>query len=199
MNNYLSTGQIAKYCGVHIRTVIRWIEQGHLKGYKLPGRGNNRVELLAFIDFLNANNMPIPAELAPQRRRVLIIEDDVFMAKLIMLTFQAEGWETFYAADGFQAGLTLAKTPIDLMTLDLMMPTMDGFSVLSFIAQDPELQKTPVIVISGSNEDLLNRAKAAGAAAVLEKPLDEKRLIEVASRLLEQKTSALAKSRKSAF
>ena len=38
----LTSGEIATYCDVNLRTVIRWIESGKLKGFKLPGRGNNR-------------------------------------------------------------------------------------------------------------------------------------------------------------
>lgn len=191
MNNYLSTGQIAKYCGVHLRTVIRWIEQGHLKGYKLPGRGNNRVELHEFLSFLKSNSMPIPAELISNKKHVLVIEDDVSMAKFIMLIFQANGWDTSYAADGFQAGLTLAKTSIDLITLDLNMPTMDGFSVLSILSQDLDLKTIPVLVISAGSEELLDKAKSAGAIATLGKPLKAEDLLKVVDSLVEQSFNSL--------
>ena len=58
----LTTGEIARYCGVNFRTVIRWIERGRLKAYQLPGRGDNRVTVEDFIDFLKVNSMPIPEE-----------------------------------------------------------------------------------------------------------------------------------------
>lgn len=63
MKEALTTGEVAKYCGVNFRTVIRWIEKGYMKAYKLPGRGDNRVPIDSLIDFLKQNNMPIPAEL----------------------------------------------------------------------------------------------------------------------------------------
>jgi len=59
----LSTGEIAKLCDVNLRTVIRWIERGALKGFKLPGRGNNRVRVEDFLAFLVEHEIPIPAEL----------------------------------------------------------------------------------------------------------------------------------------
>lgn len=142
--------------------------------------------------------MPIPKELLTSQKRVLVIDDDVSIAKFIMLVFQADGWEVFYAADGFQAGLTLAKTPMDLITLDLMMPTMDGFTVLSVLSQDSDLKKIPVLVVSGGNEELLNRAKQAGAADTLIKPIDGKKLIDVANKLTGQNsktTSNLSNSK----
>ena len=48
----LTSGEIATYCDVNLRTVIRWIESGKLKGFKLPGRGNNRVLVSDFVSFL---------------------------------------------------------------------------------------------------------------------------------------------------
>lgn len=58
----LTTGEIAKYCGVNSRTVIRWIERGHLRAYHLPGRGDSRVEVQDFLDFLRRHQMPVPEE-----------------------------------------------------------------------------------------------------------------------------------------
>lgn len=184
MSDFLSTGQIAKYCGVHLRTVIRWIERGHLKGYKLPGRGNNRVEKRTFINFLIANEMPIPEELLSQKSSVLVIDDDVAMAKAIMRVFHSDTWETAYAADGFQAGLAIANGQFDLITLDLMMPGIDGFSVLSTLKNDIKLNKIPVLVISGCDEKMLAEAKQSGASETLGKPFENKELIEIARKLI---------------
>ncbi|TNF38926.1 MAG: response regulator, partial [Gammaproteobacteria bacterium] len=44
MSKTLTTGDIARYCQVNFRSVIRWIERGLLKAHKLPGRGDNRVK-----------------------------------------------------------------------------------------------------------------------------------------------------------
>ncbi|ASP40977.1 hypothetical protein CHH28_17240 [Bacterioplanes sanyensis] len=59
----LTTGEVAKFCGVNFRTVIRWIERGHLQAYKLPGRGDNRIPVNGFVEFLKDNHMPVPDEL----------------------------------------------------------------------------------------------------------------------------------------
>ena len=68
----LTTGEAAKYCGVNFRTVIRWIERGHLDAYKLPGRGDNRIPVDTFVDFLRQNDMPVPDELVADDRRLLL-------------------------------------------------------------------------------------------------------------------------------
>lgn len=56
----LTTGEIAQHCGVNARTVIRWIKRGYLNAYQLPGRGDNRVAVEDFVNFLKAHDMPIP-------------------------------------------------------------------------------------------------------------------------------------------
>ena len=75
----LTTGEVAKYCGVNFRTVIRWIERGHLDAYKLPGRGDNRIPVESFVDFLANNNMPIPEELegGSQKMVMLVASEDI--------------------------------------------------------------------------------------------------------------------------
>lgn len=59
----LTTGEIAEYCDVNSRTVIRWIQRGHLRAYQLPGRGDNRVAVEDFLRFLKRHRMPVPEEL----------------------------------------------------------------------------------------------------------------------------------------
>ncbi|WDE07138.1 response regulator [Thalassomonas viridans] len=185
MNDSLSSGQIAKLCGVHLRTVIRWIEQGYLKGYKLPGRGNNRVLKQDFIRFLQESNMPIPQELARKEKCVLVVDDDSLMARAISLVMRSNGWQTLTAENGFEAGFKVNKFPVDLITLDLVMPTLDGFDVLKVLKQEENLRHIPVIVISASPEQDLAKAKALGASAVLSKPFDNNRLTAIATKLME--------------
>ena len=71
-----TTGEIAALCDVNLRTVIRWIDRGALKGFKLPGRGNNRVREEDFIAFLHEHEMPVPPELQKKISRHILIVDD---------------------------------------------------------------------------------------------------------------------------
>lgn len=184
MNTSLSTGQIAQYCGVHLRTVIRWIEQGHLKGYKLPGRGNNRVLKNEFIDFLTKQNMPIPEALSPNKKTVLIVDDDEKMANAISRVLRRDGWNTIHASDGFQAGLAMVKHTINLITLDLMMPNINGFDVLETLANDEQLRKIPILVISASDDKDLKKSLTLGAKDYLKKPFDNTKLLSTANQLI---------------
>lgn len=181
----LTTGDIAKMCDVNLRTVIRWIDRGALKGFKLPGRGNNRVRVEDFIVFLKEHEMPVPAELADaQNNRVLIIDDEGAVARSIARILRLAGYETETAVDGFQGGSLLVKYQPALITLDLRMPGINGYDVLKFIRSTPETSHIKVVVISALDQQALQRALDEGADAVLSKPFDNQELTDVIGRLM---------------
>ena len=86
----LTTGEIAAYCQVTLRAVLKWVSTGKLKAYRTPGR-HCRVRQEDFVDFLRRYNMPVPAELSSVThppKRVLIVDDDPTMTRSLqhMLT-----------------------------------------------------------------------------------------------------------------
>lgn len=104
----LTTGEVAKYCGVNFRTVIRWIERGHLEAYKLPGRGDNRIPVESFISFLQDNNMPVPEGLNVGQNCLLIYaENDECSTELASLARRA-GWDVLITQEPVQFGFLLA-------------------------------------------------------------------------------------------
>jgi excisionase family DNA binding protein len=179
----LTTGEVAKYCGVHFRTVIRWIEREHLKAFQLPGRGDNRVEIDDFIQFLEKNKMPIPEEFQDQDNRVLVVEDDSAMANAISRVLKRNGYETLIAPDGFFAGALLGIFSPHVVTLDLSMPTISGREVLGFIRDCEALQNTRVLVVSALPLSDLEDAVAAGADDLLQKPFENDILLEKIQKL----------------
>ena len=181
----LTTGDIAKYCDVNQRTVIRWLDKGALKGFKLPGRGNNRVKLDDFISFLKQNGMPVPEELAEQGMpKVLVVDDELPVANAIRRTLKPLGVSVEIANGGFEAGSQLMIQKPDLMTLDLSMPGMNGFDVIKFVRSTAEIEHTRILVISALNEDELQRAIDMGANAALSKPFDNEVLRSAVEELL---------------
>ncbi|NIB44271.1 response regulator [Pseudomaricurvus alkylphenolicus] len=173
----LTTGEAAKYCGVNFRTVIRWIERGRLKAYKLPGRGDHRIQVEDFVLFLQENDMPVPADLQAPNRSVLVIEDQPEMASAIRRVLARSGFEVEVARDGFSAGTMLSRMKPGLVTLDLKMPGMDGYEVLSFIRSNEEHANTKVLIISAETAAGLERAMALGATDVLPKPFENDELL----------------------
>src|SRR5438874_6174238 len=111
---------------------------------------------------------------------VLVIDDDATARELIADHLKADGFSVVTAAGGLE-GLKLAREvrPIAI-TLDVMMPDLDGWSVLAALRQDPELAEIPVIMITILDEH--RRGVALGAAGYLTKPIDRERLTRMIGR-----------------
>ncbi len=105
-------------------------------------------------------------------RKILIIEDEFHAGYLIKVNLEAEGYEVILALSG-EEGLEKAKANSpDLITLDVLMPQMDGFQVLGTLKTDEGLNSIPVIMISVVNEIRKKRGLKMGAADYLLKPID---------------------------
>lgn len=101
---------------------------------------------------------------------VLIVEDDVFLRKILATKFGKEGFDVRVAADGSEA-LTLMREQVPtLLLLDLILPKVSGFEVLTEMRTDDKLKGVPVIVLSnlGQEEDQ-ERATELGAIAFMTK------------------------------
>lgn len=121
---------------------------------------------------------------APQP--VLIVDDDAMARDVLSRILASEGYKVWTASDGEEA-LRLAKQvrPIAI-TLDVLMPKMDGWSVLARLQADPELRAIPVIVISITADRSLGAA--LGATAYLRKPVQREELLRT---LLQQRQKAI--------
>ncbi len=179
------TGEVAKICGVHLRTVIRWIERGELNAYQLPGRGDNRITADNLVLFLKKNDLPLPAELQLTQQRILVVDDDHDMAATLQRFLQRANFETAVAHDGFQAGNKLANFSPSLITLDLKMPGMSGLSVIKYIRLQEQMTNLKILVISALDEPELAHAVEIGADAFIQKPFNNKQLLERIKTLLE--------------
>jgi CheY-like chemotaxis protein len=105
---------------------------------------------------------------------VLVIDDDATARELISDHLKAGGFAVVTAAggvDGIKLARELRPTAI---TLDVMMPDLDGWSVLAALRQNPELADIPVIMVSIVDDK--RRGIALGAAGYLTKPIDRDRL-----------------------
>jgi len=123
--------------------------------------------------------IPDKAVAPPQRRRnaVLVIDDDDAARDMISRSLGKEGYEVIAAATG-EEGLRLARELRPLViTLDVIMPHMDGWAVLSALKADPDVAGIPVVIVS--IRDDRNLGFALGAADYLTKPLDRDRLLAV--------------------
>ncbi|MCC3405245.1 MAG: urea ABC transporter substrate-binding protein [Microcoleus sp. PH2017_10_PVI_O_A] len=120
-----------------------------------------------------------PLEL-PDAATVLVIDDDPDSRDLIARCLSKQGFRVLSSASG-EAGLELAKESLpDAITLDVMMPSMDGWAVLSALKADPDLANIPVIMLTFLDDQ--NQGLELGAAEYLRKPLDYKRFADLLSK-----------------
>lgn len=182
--NVFTTSQAAKWCGVSFRTVLRWIEKGELQAYQLPGRGDHRIQVDAFVEFLSKHEMPIPEQLNRSAFRALVVDDDPASVKIISKVLQLEGYEVRVAMDGFSAGAQLINFVPDIITLDLKMPGLSGNEVIRFIRSMKQFKKSRILVASSASIAKLEAAVSEGADDYLVKPLDLDKLREKVSAIL---------------
>ena len=116
----------------------------------------------------------------PMESRVLFIDDDASIGKLVRGLLEQRGFQVTLATSGRQ-GLDIARSnPPDVILLDVMMPGMDGFEVCGMIRQDQALHKIPVVMLTAmDSQDLHERACAAGAELCMTKPFWPERLLNV--------------------
>jgi PAS domain S-box-containing protein len=109
-------------------------------------------------------------------RTALVVEDDLKSASLIRVQLEAEGFTVMHAASAEEALVLAAQRTPSLITLDIMLPNMDGWEFLAHLKKSPELRRIPVVIIS----ILADPAKgfALGAAAVMQKPISRHELFE---------------------
>jgi DNA-binding response OmpR family regulator len=89
-------------------------------------------------------------------KKILIVEDDVFLNELMAKKLIEEGFDVIKAANG-EEGLELTRQEKpDLILLDLILPGVDGFEILEKMKDDPEMSSIPVIILSnlGQREDI---------------------------------------------
>jgi len=113
---------------------------------------------------------------------VLVVDDDPGVRKLLMQILEEEGYQVCTAENG-RDGLEKARLfKPDLITMDLMMPVMDGREAINQMRQEPELCGIPIVVVS-----VLPDSESAGGVASITKPIDEQTLIETVDSLLKRK------------
>jgi PAS domain S-box-containing protein len=117
---------------------------------------------------------PFSAPSVPNGATVLVIDDDAAVRELMARYLTKHGFRVETAVDG-QQGLELARSlRPDAITLDVLMPTLNGWSVLSQLKADPALAEIPVVVLTiVDNKDL---GFTLGASDYVTKPVDYKRL-----------------------
>jgi len=88
------------------------------------------------------------------KERILIVEDDKHISKLVKYNLEKAGFECTVATTGEKALEILDKEPVDLIILDIMLPKMDGFQTCKQIKQERKLSALPIIMLTAKSEEV---------------------------------------------
>jgi PAS domain S-box-containing protein len=119
---------------------------------------------------------PVPAAAPAVAGTALVVEDDQKSAELIRVQLEGEGFRVVHAESGETALTRAQQQPLSLITLDIMLPDIDGWELLARLKRLPDLRRVPIVIISiGADR---NKGFALGAAAVMEKPVSRRDLCD---------------------
>ena len=138
-----------------------------------------------------AEPRPRPPAAPPPRPRgpVLVIDDDPAARDMIQRLLTAEGFGVCLASDGEQGLRLAAEVRPVAITLDVLMPKLDGWAVLSALQASPELRDVPVVLVSIVSDRAIGLA--LGATDILAKPVERERLVAMLRRVARMPATVL--------
>ena len=149
MDDTMTVFIASKYCNVSSKTIINWVEAGHIKAYKTVG-GHRRIKKNDLEAFMLEQGIPIPEQKEEaDRKKILVVDDDLIIVESIVQALEEDeyNYEVISASDGFEAGLQVNHFNPDILILDIMMPDIKGYEVCKKIKSNKDSQHTKIIVM----------------------------------------------------
>lgn len=186
---FYTTGDIAKIFGVSRISTYKWVKQGKIKAFKIPG-GRYRITPKALNDFIRTSGLEEKISIPVCNTiKLLIVDDEKPLADLVKdyLESKHSHWHICTAYDGFEAGQLITKIFPDVILLDLFLPGINGFYLCRKIRNDEETKHIKIITITGyPTEENIEKIKECGIDALIKKPFEleemEKVILNVINR-----------------
>jgi twitching motility two-component system response regulator PilG len=120
------------------------------------------------------------------KKKILVVEDSPTTRKVVVLTLKQKGYALMEAQDGLEALSKIDEERPDLILLDIILPKMDGYKILSLIKENKDLKDIPVIMLT-SKDGFIDKCKGklAGSTAYLTKPFEPKDLIKTVRKYIQ--------------
>jgi DNA-binding response OmpR family regulator len=117
--------------------------------------------------------------LVVKRKRILVVDDEVYIAHILEFSLGMEGYDVITATSGEEALTKADCEHPDLVVLDILMPDIDGYEVCSRLRADERFAETPIILLTAKHgEEDRARGLAVGASAYITKPFRPVELID---------------------
>ena len=119
------------------------------------------------------------------KKRILVVDDDQNIRHLLEIVLRGGGYEVETASNGMEGLRRVQKAPPDLVILDVSMPQLGGWDVLSAIRAMENTRKLPVLMCTSKNlVSDVEQADALGATAYIPKPFDIERVVRKVNQIL---------------
>ncbi|MFD8235784.1 response regulator [Streptomyces sp. NPDC059696] len=118
--------------------------------------------------------------------RVLVVDDNKVIRQLIRVNLELEGLEVVTAADGAECLDVVHHVRPDVVTLDVVMPRLDGIRTAARLRADPRTRDTPLAIVSACGHHEIEAGLEAGVDAFLAKPFEPAELVRLVRQLMER-------------
>lgn len=116
--------------------------------------------------------------------RVLVVDDNKVIRQLIKVNLELEGFEVVTASDGAECLDVVHQVCPDVVTMDVVMPRLDGLNAAARLRSDPRTRHLPVAIVSACTQYEVETGAAAGVDAFLAKPFEPAELVRLVRRLI---------------
>ena len=119
-------------------------------------------------------------------RKILVVDDERHIVRLVEINLQRAGFDVVTAYDGVEALEKVKSEKPDMLVLDVMMPRKDGFEVLRDLQADPATANIPVIMLTAKAQDAdIFRGWQSGVSSYLTKPFNPRELLTFVERIFQ--------------
>ncbi|MER5971250.1 response regulator [Streptomyces sp. NPDC002055] len=119
-----------------------------------------------------------------------MVDDNKVIRQLIRVNLELEGFEVVTAADGAECLEIVHRVRPDVITLDVVMPRLDGMRTASRLRSDPSTRDIPLAIVSACAQQEVDRGQTLGVEAFLAKPFEPAELVQVVRRLVDSRRSS---------
>ena len=189
MKEVLTTGDVARICGVAPRTVSKWFDTGKLRGFKIPGSRDRRIPRESLVRFMRAHGIPLRG-LDGAVTRVLIVDREYETADALRVALEAQfDYEVQIATGVFEAGMLARQGRPHVILLDTHLPGLKATEMRTALRADPELLATRVVAVDDASDEAQQQAWLAdGFDGCLPRPYN----LAAAVRVIEEATDIVA-------
>ncbi|MEU8686277.1 response regulator [Streptomyces sp. NPDC048611] len=118
--------------------------------------------------------------------RILVVDDNKVIRQLIRVNLELEGFEVVTAADGAECLDVVHHVRPDVVTLDVVMPRLNGLHTAARLRSDPRTWDIPIAIVSACTQGEVNNGESVGVDAFLAKPFEPAELVRTVGRLVRE-------------